>query len=40
MQKETELDRLIGRTCRFDEVDEGFRLMLSGEAARGVIVFD
>lgn len=35
-----DLDGLISRTYRFDEINEGFRLMLEGEVARGVIVFD
>ncbi len=40
MQKKIDLDGLISRTYRFDEINEGFRLMLAGEVARGVIVFD
>ncbi len=34
------LDDLISRINRFDEIKEGFALMLVGEVARGVIVFD
>ena len=34
------LDGLISRTYRFDEINDGFALMLAGEVARGVIVFD
>ncbi len=40
MQHKIDLDSLISRTYRFDEINEGFRLMLAGEVARGVIVFD
>jgi len=40
MEKKLNLDDLISRTYKFDEINEGFRLMLSGEVARGVIVFD
>jgi Zn-dependent alcohol dehydrogenase len=40
MERKIDLDRLISRTYRFDEINEGFRLMLAGEVARGVIVFD
>ncbi len=40
MQKKINLDDLISRTYRFDEINEGFRLMLAGEVARGLIVFD
>ena len=34
------LDDLISRTYKFDEINEGFRLMASGQVARGVILFD
>jgi Zn-dependent alcohol dehydrogenase len=34
------LDDLISRIYRFDEINEGFALLLAGEVARGVIVFD
>ena len=40
MEKRIDLDNLISRTYRFDGINEGFRLMLAGEVARGVIVFD
>ena len=40
MDKRLNLDDLISRTYRFDEINEGFRLLISGEVARGVIVFD
>ncbi len=40
LEKRINLDDLISRTYRFEEINEGFRLMLEGEVARGVIVFD
>lgn len=40
LEKRIDLDRLISRTYRFDEINEGFRLMLDGAVARGIIVFD
>jgi S-(hydroxymethyl)glutathione dehydrogenase / alcohol dehydrogenase len=40
IEKKIDLDSLISRTYRFDEINEGFRLMLDGAVARGVIVFD
>jgi S-(hydroxymethyl)glutathione dehydrogenase/alcohol dehydrogenase len=40
MEKRINLDDLISRTYRFDEINEGFRLLTSGSVARGVIVFD
>ena len=40
MDKRLNLDDLISRTYRFDEINEGFRLLVSGSVARGVIVFD
>ena len=40
LQGRLNLDDLISRTYRFDEINEGFALMLAGEVARGVIVFD
>jgi S-(hydroxymethyl)glutathione dehydrogenase/alcohol dehydrogenase len=39
MAKRINLDALISRTYGFDEVNEGFRLLTSGQVARGVIVF-
>ena len=33
------LDSLISRTYKFDEINEGFRLMMAGGVARGVIAF-
>ncbi|HTV45586.1 MAG TPA: Zn-dependent alcohol dehydrogenase [Stellaceae bacterium] len=40
MDKRIDLDSLISRTYRFEEINEGFRLMLDGAVARGVIVFE
>jgi S-(hydroxymethyl)glutathione dehydrogenase/alcohol dehydrogenase len=40
MEKRINLDSLISRTYKFDEINEGFKLMASGAVARGVIVFD
>src|SRR5579884_1864892 len=40
IEKRIDLESLISRTYRFDEINEGFRLMLAGEVARGVILFD
>ncbi|HEV2300006.1 MAG TPA: Zn-dependent alcohol dehydrogenase [Stellaceae bacterium] len=40
MEKRIDLDDLISRTYRFEEINEGFRLMLAGAVARGVIMFD
>lgn len=39
MDRKIDLDSLISRTYRLDEINEGFRLMLDGAVAR-VIVFD
>ena len=39
MDKRIDLDSLISRTYKFDEINEGFRLMTTGAVARGVIVF-
>ncbi|MGI9381714.1 MAG: Zn-dependent alcohol dehydrogenase [Methyloligellaceae bacterium] len=40
MDKRINLDDLISRTYSFDQINEGFDLLMSGEVARGVIVFD
>lgn len=40
LEKKINLDGLISRTYRLDQINEGFALMLAGEVARGVIVFD
>ena len=39
MDKRIDLDTLISRTYKFDEINEGFRLLTTGSVARGVIVF-
>jgi len=39
MDRRLNLDALISRTYRFDEINEGFNLLTSGQVARGVIVF-
>ena len=33
------IDQLVSRTYKIEEINEGFRRMLSGEVARGVVVF-
>jgi S-(hydroxymethyl)glutathione dehydrogenase/alcohol dehydrogenase len=40
MDGKLNLDDLISRTYKFDEINEGFRLMANGQVARGVIMFD
>ena len=40
MEKRINLDDLISRTYRFDEINEGFQQLTAGNVARGVIVFD
>ncbi|MEQ1611201.1 MAG: zinc-binding dehydrogenase, partial [Hyphomicrobiaceae bacterium] len=40
MDKRINLDSLISRTYKFDEINEGFRQMIEGNVARGVILFD
>jgi Zn-dependent alcohol dehydrogenase len=40
LDKRLDLDGLISRTYRFEEINEGFKLLTSGSVARGVIVFD
>lgn len=40
MEKRINLDDLISRTYRFDEINDGFKQMLSGNVARGVILFN
>src|SRR5262249_51288878 len=39
IDKRIDLDSLISRTYKFDEINEGFRLLTTGAVARGVIVF-
>jgi S-(hydroxymethyl)glutathione dehydrogenase / alcohol dehydrogenase len=40
MEKRIDLDSLISRTYRFEEINEGFKLLTSGAVARGVIKFE
>jgi NDMA-dependent alcohol dehydrogenase len=40
MDGKLEIDKLVSRTYQIEEINEGFRRMLSGEVARGVIVFN
>ena len=40
MDGKLKIDQLVSRTYELDEINEGFRRMLSGEVARGVIVFN
>ena len=40
MNKRLNIDGLISRTYRLDEINEGFKRMMAGEVARGVVVFD
>jgi S-(hydroxymethyl)glutathione dehydrogenase / alcohol dehydrogenase len=39
MDKRIDLDQLISRTYRLDEINEGFRLLMTGAVARGVVIF-
>lgn len=40
MDKRINLDDVISRTCKFEDINQGFKLMLGGSVARGVITFD
>ena len=40
MDKKIDLDSLISRTYRLDEINEGFEQLRTGGVARGVVVFD
>jgi S-(hydroxymethyl)glutathione dehydrogenase / alcohol dehydrogenase len=40
MEKRLNIDGLISRTYKLGEINEGFRRMMAGEVARGVVVFD
>ena len=40
MDGKLKIDQLVSRTYELKEINEGFRRMLSGEVARGVIVFN
>ena len=40
LEGKLDLDGLISRTYKFDEINEGFQLMAKGQVARGVIEFN
>jgi S-(hydroxymethyl)glutathione dehydrogenase/alcohol dehydrogenase len=40
MNRKLNIDGLISRTYRLQDINEGFRRMMAGEVARGVVVFD
>ncbi|MCW5746171.1 MAG: Zn-dependent alcohol dehydrogenase [Alphaproteobacteria bacterium] len=40
MNKRLNLDGLISRTYTLDQINDGFKAMMAGEVARGVVVFD
>jgi Zn-dependent alcohol dehydrogenase len=40
MNKKLNIDGLISRTYKLENINEGFKRMLAGEVARGVVVFD
>ena len=40
MNKKLNIDGLISRTYKLADINEGFRKMMAGEVARGVVVFD
>ena len=40
MNKRLNIDGLISRTYKLDEINDGFKRMMGGEVARGVVVFD
>src|SRR5262249_37732786 len=40
IDKKLNLDDLISRIYKFDEINEGFRLLVSGSITRGLIEFD
>jgi S-(hydroxymethyl)glutathione dehydrogenase / alcohol dehydrogenase len=40
MSGRLDLDRLISRTYKFEEINDGFRNLVEGNVARGVVVFD
>lgn len=39
MNRRLNIDGLISRTYKLDEINDGFRAMMAGEVARGVVVF-
>ena len=40
MNRKLNLDGLISRTYKLEEINDGFKRMMAGEVARGVVVFD
>jgi S-(hydroxymethyl)glutathione dehydrogenase/alcohol dehydrogenase len=40
MNKRLNIDGLISRTYKLADINEGFKKMMAGEVARGVVVFD
>jgi S-(hydroxymethyl)glutathione dehydrogenase/alcohol dehydrogenase len=40
MNKRLNIDGLISRTYKLSEINDGFKKMMAGEVARGVVVFD
>ena len=40
MNKRLNIDGLISRTYKLEDINEGFKRMMAGEVARGVVVFD
>jgi len=40
MNKKLNIDGLISRTYKLADINEGFKRMMAGEVARGVVVFD
>jgi len=40
MNKRLNIDGLISRTYKLSEINDGFKSMMAGEVARGVVVFD
>ena len=40
MNKKLNIDGLISRTYKLDDINEGFKRMMAGEVARGVVVFE
>jgi S-(hydroxymethyl)glutathione dehydrogenase/alcohol dehydrogenase len=40
MEKRLNIDGLISRTYKLADINEGFKRMMAGEVARGVVVFD
>ena len=40
MEKRLNIDGLISRTYKLSEINDGFKRMMAGEVARGVVVFD